>query len=97
MNKLEIFWTESAKLDLKEIYFYLKQTYSKKTALKIREELYQCLDNIVFPEQFQFDEYRFDCRRIIVRNYKVLYQIQQNSILLVRIFSSFQNPPKSLK
>ncbi|MDR6764134.1 plasmid stabilization system protein ParE [Flavobacterium sp. 2755] len=97
MSKLEVFWSESAKLDLKDIYLYLKERYSKETALKIRKQLYDCTDIIVFPKQFQLDEYRLDCRRIIVGNYKVLYQIRENSILIVRIFSTFQNPLKSLK
>lgn len=77
----EIFWTKNAKEDLKEIYKYLKQHYSNETALKIRLEIFKSVDQIVFPEQFQVDEYRLDCRRIVVRNYKVLYQIVGNSIL----------------
>lgn len=31
MSKLEVFWSESAKLDLKDIYLYLKERYSKET------------------------------------------------------------------
>ncbi|MCD9574898.1 type II toxin-antitoxin system RelE/ParE family toxin [Flavobacterium soyae] len=97
MSKLEVFWSESAKLDLKDIYLYLKERYSKETALNIRKELYDCTDAIVFPKQFQLDEYRLDCRRIVVGNYKVLYQIGGSSISIVRIFNTFQNPLKSLK
>jgi len=92
-----VFWTQNAKEDLKEIYILLKKDISKEAAHKIRDELFNSTDNIVFTEQFQLDEYRFDCRRIIVRNYKVLCQIQENSIFVVRIFNSFQNPIKSLK
>lgn len=97
MNKPSVFWSENAKLDLKEIYFELKSKYSKETALKVREELFDSANNIVFAEQFQVDEYRIDCRRIIIRNFKILYQIKDNSIFIVRIFNSFQNPLKSLK
>lgn len=92
-----VFWTQNAKEDLKEIYFSLKKGVDKETALKIRDELFKCTDHIVFAEQFQLDEYRFDCRRIIVRNYKILYQIKENSIFVVRVFNTFQNPLKSLK
>lgn len=97
MNKLKIFWSENAKGDLKDIYFQLKEKYSKETALKIRTEVLQEINKIVFPEQFQTDEYRLDCRRIIIRNYKVLYQNTEDSIYVVRVFSSFQNPEKSLR
>ena len=97
MSKLEVFWSESAKLDLKDIYLYLKESYSKETALKIREELYHSTDKITFPKKFQIDDYRMDCRRIVIRNYKVLYQIKEDSIFVVRIFNAYQNPLKSLK
>lgn len=89
--------TINAKEDLKEIYISLKNKTSKETALKIRDELFNCTDKMVFAEQFQIDEYRLDCRRIIIRNFKVLYQIKENSIFVVRVFNSFQNPMKSLK
>ena len=76
---------------------FKKVKHSKESAVKIREELFNCTNGIVFPEQFQLDEYRLDCRRIVIRNYKVLYQIDENSIFIIRIFNSFQNPLKSLK
>jgi addiction module RelE/StbE family toxin len=91
-DKLVIFWTNNAKEDLKDIYISLKKATSKEKAEKIIHELFNCTDNIVFAEQFQLDEYRFDCRRIIIRNYKVLYQIKENSIFVIRVFNSFQNP-----
>jgi len=95
--KLVVSWTQNAKEDLKEIYISLKKEVSKETALKIRDELFDCTDSIFFVEQFQLDEYRLDCRRIIIRNYKVLYQFKDNSIFVIRVFNSFQNPMKSLK
>ena len=97
MNKPTVFWSENAKLDLKEIYFELKSKYSKETALKVRDELFNSSSNIIFAEQFQFDEYRMDCRRIVIRNFKILYQIKDESVFIVRIFNTFQNPLKSLK
>jgi plasmid stabilization system protein ParE len=99
MNNIKplVFWTQYAKEDLKEIYISLTKVISKEKAIKIRNELFNCTDNIVFAEQFQLDEYRFDCRRIVIRNYKVLYQLKENSIFVIRVFNSFQNPLKSLK
>lgn len=96
-TKFEIFWTSNAKEDLKEIYISLKNKISKETAIKIRNELFNCTNEIVFAEQFQLDEYRLDCRRIVIRNFKILYQIRENSIFVIRVFNSFQNPMKSLK
>jgi plasmid stabilization system protein ParE len=96
-TKFEIFWTSNAKEDLKEIYISLKNKISKEAAIKIRNELFNCTNQIVFAEQFQSDEYRLDCRRIVIRNFKILYQIRENSIFVIRVFNSFQNPIKSLK
>ncbi len=96
-TKFEIFWTSNAKEDLKEIYISLKNKISKEAAIKSRNELFNCTNQIVFAEQFQLDEYRLDCRRIVIRNFKILYQIRENSIFVIRVFNSFQNPMKSLK
>ena len=92
-----IFWTTNAKLDLKDIYLSLKQNISPLVATKITNEIFGSLNSIIFPDQFQIDEYRIDCRRIIIRNYKILYQFHNNAIYVVRIFNTFQDPIKSLR
>jgi plasmid stabilization system protein ParE len=92
-----IFWTTYAKLDLKDIYLSLEQNISLAVASKITGEIFESLHSITFPDQFQIDDYRIDCRRIIIRNYKILYQFHNNTIYVVRIFNTFQDPIKSLK
>lgn len=92
-----IFWTTNAKLDLKDIYLSLEQNISLPVATKITDKIFESLNSIIFPDQFQIDDYRIDCRRIIVRNYKILYQFHNNIIYVVRIFNTFQDPKKSLK
>jgi plasmid stabilization system protein ParE len=92
-----IFWTTYAKLDLKDIYVSLEQNISLAVATKITDEIFESLHSIIFPDQFQIDDYRIDCRRIIIRNYKILYQFHNNTIYVVRIFNTFQDPIKNLK
>ena len=92
-----IFWTTNAKLDLKDIYLSLEQNISLLVATKITDEIFESLNSIIFSDQFQIDDYRIDCRRIIIRNYKILYQFHNNTIYVVRIFNTFQDPIKSLK
>ena len=92
-----VFWTTNAKLDLKDIYLSLEKNVSLPVAIKITEDIFGSLNSITFPEQFQIDEYRIDCRRLIIRNYKILYQLHQNTIFVVRIFNTYQDPIKSLK
>ena len=92
-----VLWSNNAKLDLKDIYHSLEKNISLPVAIKISEEIFGSLNSITFPEQFQIDEYRIDCRRLIIRNYKILYQFHNNTIYVVRMFNTIQDPIKSLK
>ena len=92
-----IFWTKNAELDLIDIYLSLEQNFSLAVASKVTDEIFESVNSITFPDQFQIDEYRIDCRRIITRNYKILYQFHNNTIYVIRIFNTFQDPIKSLK
>lgn len=87
--KYKIKWSISALKDLKKLNAII--SHSKLDAIVNSPE------KIVFPEQFQRDEYRKDCRRILVGNYKILYQFENNQIRIIKIFNSLHNPIKSLK
>jgi len=60
------------------------------------DAIYNAPEQIVFPEQFQIDEYRKDYRRIIEGNYKILYQFKNDEIRIIKIFNSLHDPIKSL-
>ncbi|MES2238766.1 MAG: type II toxin-antitoxin system RelE/ParE family toxin [Bacteroidota bacterium] len=87
--KYEIKWSFSALNDLKKLSTIISD--SKLDAI------YKAPEQIIFPEQFQIDEYRKDCRRIIEGNYKILYQFKNNQIIIIKIFNSLHDPIKSLK
>ncbi|RAR47819.1 type II toxin-antitoxin system RelE/ParE family toxin [Flavobacterium lacus] len=87
MNNYSIFWTLNSRNDLNKI----KNNISK--SLMIR--LINAPKEITFAEQFQLDEYRNDCRRIIVGNFKLLYQYSNNTIFIIRVFNSRHNPENS--
>jgi mRNA-degrading endonuclease RelE of RelBE toxin-antitoxin system len=87
--KYKVKWSISAKNDLKKLNTIISN--SKLYAI------YKAPEQIVFPEQFQIDEYRKDCRRIIEGNYKILYQFENNEIRIIKIFNSLHDPIKSLK
>ena len=91
-----VFWTSKSFEDLSTIHHYLSNKISLETANKIIDEIYQAPNSITFVEQFQIDEYRKDCRRIIVRNYKILYYIIDSEIFVIRVFNTLQDPSKSL-
>ena len=87
--KYEIIWSTSAISDLKKLNTIISEA-------KIYT-IYSAPQQIIFPEQFQIDEYRKDCRRIIEGKYKILYQFKNNQIRVIKIFNSLHNPLKSLK
>jgi addiction module RelE/StbE family toxin len=91
-----IIWTSISFEDISNIHNYLSNKISIETANKIIDEIYQAPNSITFVEQFQIDEYRKDCRRIIVRNYKILYHIKDSEIFIIRVFNTLQDPTKSL-
>jgi len=80
----KIIWSSTSIEDLNKI----KNNISKSTLNKIVSSP----KKIVFAEQFQKDEFRKDCRRIIVNNYKILYQFSNNQINIIRIFNTSHNP-----
>jgi mRNA-degrading endonuclease RelE of RelBE toxin-antitoxin system len=84
----KVIWSISAKNDLKKLINIISD--SKLDAI------YNTPNQIIFPEQFQIDEYRKDCRRIIEGNYKILYQFKNNEIRIVKIFNSLHDPINSL-
>ncbi len=92
----KITWTSKSFEDISHIYKYLSYRISVETANKIIDEIYHAPSTIKYVEQFQTDEYRKDCRRIIVRNYKILYTIINSEVFIIRVFNTFQNPTKSL-
>lgn len=89
MNKFKIVWSSESKKDLKKI----KNNVSKSKLKNILAAPKQ----IIFGEQFQIDEYRKDCRRIVEGNYKILYQFNSDQIRIIKIFNSLHDPIKSLK
>jgi addiction module RelE/StbE family toxin len=91
-----VIWTSKLFEDISNIHNYLSNKISIETANKIIDEIYQAPNSITFVEQFQIDEYRKDCRRIIVRNYKILYHIKDSEIFIIRVFNTLQDPTKSL-
>ena len=91
---ITIDWTSNAKSDVRRIYFQLLEKNSIKTSKKIRDEIISAPKKITFPEQFQVDEYIPECRRIVIRNYKVLYSAEGAIITILSVFNSHRHPSK---
>jgi mRNA-degrading endonuclease RelE of RelBE toxin-antitoxin system len=58
MNKFKIIWSSESIQDLKKIKNNISKTKLKDISIAPKQ--------IVFGEQYQVDEYRNDCRRILI-------------------------------
>lgn len=91
MNELEIIWTKQAKEALKYIFDYYKDK-SISGAKNVRADLLQSLKTVYFSKQYQIDNINPNYRRIIVRDYKVLYIENNGTIRVMDIVSTRQSP-----
>lgn len=92
---MKTIWTNIAKQELKQIFDYFK--YVKLTpsgANTIKMEIIEASRSIRFPEQYQIDEINSNYRRVIVRNYKIVYRVENEIVYILRIFDTRQNPNK---
>jgi plasmid stabilization system protein ParE len=91
MGKLKIIWTNQAKSALKSIYDYYKEK-SLQGANNVKSDLLQSLRTIHFAKQYQIDEINPKYRRIVVRDYKVLYKENKGFIHVMDIVCTLQSP-----
>lgn len=97
LNPLNIIWSDKAIMDLKIIYdWVLEKSKSKETATKIRTKIIERSKQITFPEQYQIDEVLgIPYRRMFISHYKLVYKPDaDNSIHILKVFNTLQNPQK---
>lgn len=91
MTNLKIFWTAQAKLALKAIYiFYKKQ--SLQGAKNVKSDLLRAPKTVHFAKQYQVDDINPKYRRIVVRDFKLLYLVRNNKLYVLDIVSTKQSP-----
>ena len=91
MEKLSIIWTNQAKDALRDIYNFYKKT-SLQGAKNVRSDILNSPKKIYFSQQYQIDNINPKYRRIVVRDYKVLYKESGNTIYIMDIVSTKQSP-----
>jgi len=93
MEERTIVWTLQAKESLKSIYDYYREK-SPKGARNVKNDLLQSPKTILYARQYQVDEINPKYRRIIVRDFKVLYKESAKKIVVIDIISTKQSPSK---
>ena len=96
MDKLKIIWTNQAISALKDIYNFYKKK-SLQGALNVKNDIIQSPKTIHFAKQYQVDDINPKYRRIIVRDYKVLYKENNEIIHIMDIVCTKQSPELLLK
>ena len=86
-------WTDTSKTALKNVFnFHAK--YSEQSAENIVNDIIDTADSIVFAHQYQIDDINPNYRRMVVRDYKVLYKVNRKVVFIMNIVSTKDNPKK---
>jgi len=93
MEALNIIWSKQARAAVKSIYNYYKEK-SLQGAKNVKSDLLQSPKAIRFSKQYQLDDINPNYRRIVVRDYKILYKEKENTIQIMDVISTRQSPEK---
>ena len=93
MEEIKIIWTKQAKSAVKNIFDFYK-IKSLQGAKNVKSDILKSLKTIYFSKQYQLDEINSNYRRIIVRDYKLLYKVKGNTIQIMDVICTKQNPEK---
>lgn len=93
MKPIQVVFDIEAEKDLKLIFDYLK-IKSKQGAKNVLNDILSNIKSIRFVTQYQVDEFLGEpYRRIIVRNYKIIYKVQsEDELRIVQIFDCRKSP-----
>ncbi len=95
-KRLKVKWTEKSLSALQSVYdFY--SVKSVDAANRVIDDIIETAESITFPEQYQEDEILPQYRRMIVRHYKILYQVHSNVVYIMNVFDTRQSPMKIIK
>jgi len=93
---MKIIWRKKASDDLKAIYNYILKD-SPQNAVMVFSKIYEPANSLtILPERFPVDRSINDpnVRFAVLWNFKIVYLIESNSILILRIFGTKQHPKK---
>ena len=103
MKKTTLFWTPFALKALNHIFNYIKtETYSESIANKYVLKLINRVEQLIeFPnsgqEEILLKSLHQNSRYLVEGNYKIIYQFQDNKIIITDVFHIKQNPKKLIK
>ena len=92
----KVVWSTVAIKSLKEHYKHIKKA-SVLAAKKVRSEIIKDSKNLTsYPEQYQLDEYYpnnpGNIRRFFRWSYRIIYEINENTIDILNVIHTSQEP-----
>ena len=96
---MKIIWTDFAIDSLKEIFDYYSENATKKVAHKIKKQILASTKQLVdYPEsgqvEFNLQKLNQNHRYLVNGNYKIIYRINKDQIIISDVFDTRQNPIK---
>ncbi|MGQ1947823.1 type II toxin-antitoxin system RelE/ParE family toxin [Geofilum sp. OHC36d9] len=96
---LRIFWTDTAKYQLEDIFDYYKSKVSIKTAKKIVGKIVDKTLTLkknptIGQKEELLTERKNEYRYLVEGNYKIIYWIEDNYAKISAVFDCRQNPVK---
>jgi plasmid stabilization system protein ParE len=97
--EIKVFWTQTALNNLEDIFEYYKYKASPQIAKKIVRKIAEATILLQkSPKSGRTEDLlkdrKFIYRFIVVRNYKIIYWIEDNYIKIASVFDTRQNPNK---
>ena len=97
--ELRVFWTDTARFQLEEIFDYYKDKTSVNVARKlVKQIIYRTIQLEQNPNSGQkeplLSDRKFEYRYLVEGNYKIIYWIEDNYIKVAAVFDCRQNPEK---
>lgn len=93
---MEVVWRKKAANELQDIYNYIKKE-SPQNAVLVFNSVYDLAISLIdFPFKFpkeptiNIEKVRF----AVIYNYKIIYAVEKDKIIILRIFNTKQNPKK---
>ena len=96
---MDVVWSEFSQSILRDIFNYYKKNASKAVAVKIKNQILLSTKHLAEnPEVGQIEplleELNENHRHIVTGNFKGVYKITENHILITDVFDTRQNPLK---
>ena len=95
-NGLKIRWTEEATKNLENIIIYLETDWTNKELKKFFQKLEkQLLLLSIFPEAYPLSQKKKSIHRcVLTKNLAIYYTVKDDSLVLLSLFDTRQDPAK---